>query len=116
MSWLDYCIEQCRKTPYKRGEQRHFCAIVDKRGRLISEAANSYTKTHTLMAKASKKLGVQKEFCHAEMLALVRARGKGVKIFVARIDSQGNACYSAPCVVCASLISESQIRSVEFSV
>jgi deoxycytidylate deaminase len=116
MSWLQYCVEQCKKTPYKRGTQRHYAVIVDKRDRLVSEGANDYRKTHTLMAKASKKLGMRKEFCHAECLALVRARGKGVKMYVARVDSQGEACYSAPCVVCASLISESQIKSIEFTV
>jgi deoxycytidylate deaminase len=89
--------------------------IVDKRGKIVAEAANDYQKTHPIMAKASKKLGMTKEYCHSEMLALVRAKGKGVKMYISRVDSKGNPCYSAPCPVCAALIAESQIKSVEYT-
>lgn len=116
MSSLEYCLSKAREIPYKRGEQRHYSVVVDKRGRLISEAANSYTKTHTIMAKTSKRLGLEKEYCHAECLAIVRAKGKGHKIYIARVDAQGKACYSAPCPVCATLIAESNLKAVEFSV
>lgn len=82
----------------------------------MSQATNSYSKTHPLMAKASKKLGMVKEYCHAEALALIRSRGKGEKLIVVRIDSEDRACYSAPCLVCADLIKNSHIKYVEFSV
>lgn len=113
---LEYCIEKCREIPYKRGYQRHYSVVVDKRGRLISEASNSYTKTHTIMAKTSKRLGLDKEYCHAECLAIIRAKGKGYKIFIARVDSRGEPCYSAPCPVCGVLIKEAGFKSVEFTV
>ena len=116
MSSLEYCLQKCREIPYKRGEQRHYSVVVDKRGRLISEAANSYTKTHTIMAKTSKRLGLEKEYCHAECLAIVRAKGKGHKIYIVRVDAKNNACYSAPCPICAVLIKEAGIKVVEFSV
>ena len=115
MSSLEYALQKCREMPYHKNQSRHYAVIVDKRGRLISEASNSYTKTHTVMAKTSKRLGLEKEYCHAECLAIVRAKGKGHKIFIARVDSSGKACYSAPCPVCAVLIAESGLKSVEFS-
>ena len=116
MSNLQYCIEKASELPYKRSESRHYSVVVNKRGKIVGEAANSYTKTHTIMAKTSKRLGLEKEYCHAECLAIVRARGKGHKIYIARVDSRGNACYSAPCPVCAVLIKEAGIKVVEFSV
>ena len=112
---LQYCIDKAKEQTYVRKQSRHYCVIVDKRGKIVAEAANDYLKTHTVMHKASRKLGLEKDYCHSEMLALVRSRGKGVKMFIARVDSQGNACYSAPCIVCASLIAQSQIKSVEFT-
>ena len=116
MSSLEYCLNKARELPYERNRSRHYAVIVDKRNRIISEAGNSYQKTHPLMSKTSKKLGLLKEYCHAEQLCLVRARGKGIKMYVCRIDSRGNACYSAPCPVCATLIAESNLKAVEFSV
>lgn len=113
---LDYCIQKASELPYQKHRSRHYAVIVDKRNRVIAEAGNSYQKTHPLMAKASKKLGMCKEYAHSEMLALVRSRGKGVKMYIARVDSRGNACYSAPCPVCATLIAESSLKAVEFSV
>lgn len=112
---LDYCIQKASELPYQRHRSRHYCVIVDKRNRIIAEAGNSYQKTHPMMAKASKKLGMCKEYAHSEMLALVRSRGKGVKMYIARVDSNNKPCYSAPCKVCSALIAESQIESVEYT-
>lgn len=116
MNVINKALEKCRQTPYKKGEQRHFCIITDKRGRIVSTAQNSYTKTHTLMAKTSKKLGLEKEFCHAEQLALVRARGKGYKLTVVRIHADGTIANSEPCPVCKELIAQSQIKVVEYTI
>ena len=117
MKYLDYCLQKAREIPYVRHQQRHYAIVVDKRGRIVAEAANSYVKTHPQMAKMSSKLGLDKCFCHAEQLALVRARGKGCKLFVARVDSKNRPVYSSPCRVCAELIKESgHIKSVEFTI
>lgn len=102
-------------TPHKRGEYRHHCVILDNKGRIVSEAKNSYSKTHPVMARASAKLGLVKEYAHAEMLAIVRAKGKGVKLVVVRVDSKGNLAQSMPCVVCQELIKQAGIKSVEHS-
>ena len=115
MSSLEYALQKCREMPYHRNQSRHYAVIVDKRNRIVAEAGNDYRKTHPLMSKTSKKLGLFKEYCHAEQLCIVRARGKGVKMYVVRVDSSGKACYSAPCPVCAVLIAESDLKSVEFS-
>ena len=112
---IDYCIQKASELPYQRHRSRHYCIIVDKRGKIVAEGANDYRKTHPMMAKASKKLGMCKEYAHSEMLALVRSRGKGVKMYIARVDANNKPCYSAPCKVCSALIAESQIESVEYT-
>ena len=117
MNPLDYCLQKASEIPYVKGQQRHYAVVTDKRGKIISESRNLYNKTHPQMARVSKKLGLDKTFCHAEQLALVRARGKGCKLFVARVDSKNRPMYSSPCPVCSVLIEESgHIKSVEFSV
>ena len=99
MTGIEYALTKARQLPYKQGEKRHFAIVVDRRGRVVASASNSYQKTHTLMAKTSKKLGVHKEYCHSEMLAIVRSKGRGEKLIVVRVDSRGDSCYSAPCLV-----------------
>ena len=114
---MEYALSKAREIPYKRGYQRHYALVLDKKDRIISEAANSYTRTHTAMHKASRKLGLCKDFAHAECLALVKAKGKGCKLIVVRVDSKGESCYSAPCPVCSLLIKEAKhIKSVQYSV
>lgn len=114
---LDYCIQKAREIPYVRHQQRHYAVVVDGRGRIVSEGSNSYQKTHPQMAKVSKRLGLVKEFCHAEQLALLRAKGRGCKLYVVRVDRNGNPQNSNPCPVCSFLIKESgNIKSVEYTV
>jgi deoxycytidylate deaminase len=114
---LDYCIQEARKLPRVKDQQRHYAVVVDGKGRVISEGTNSYIKTHTMMHKASRKLGLEKDFCHAEQLALSRARGRGCKLIVVRIDAKAQPCYSEPCPVCKLLIKEAgHIKAVEFTV
>lgn len=116
---IQYCLEKARELPYIKGQSRHYSIILDKRGRIVSEAANSYTKTSPRMAKAANKAGLPDKQClHSEALALFRDKQrKGVKLIVARVSADGKSMYSAPCPVCAILIQEhSNILSVEFSV
>lgn len=115
---IQYCLDKAREIPYIKGQSRHWCAIYDKRGKLISEAGNSYCKTHPIMSKTSKKLGLHKEYCHAEVLALLRSKGKGCKLVVVRVDNSGDSVYSKPCIVCETLIMENfpNIKSIEYSI
>lgn len=114
MSSLEYCIQKAKEIPYTSNQQRHYAVVVDKRGRLVSSAANSYVKTSTVMARAAKRVGLEhKVFCHAEQLALVRSKGKGYKLYVARVLSDGTVANSEPCPVCALLLSESHIKEVQ---
>ena len=117
--WLQYCIDKAKELPYQRREARVYAVILDKRGRLVSESSNSYSKTHTKQAEFAEKVGLpDKIFGHAELIASIKDKNKrGVKVVVARVDSLGNPCNSAPCKICSRAIKEhGGIKSVEFSI
>lgn len=93
---LDYALNKARKLPYTKGQSRVYAIVTDKRGRIVSQGANSYVKTSTHMHRASRKLGLVKDYCHAEMVALVRAKGNGSKLYVARVNAKGGANAGFP--------------------
>lgn len=97
-------------------QQRLTAIIYDKRGRVLSIGQNNYTKTHTLMARHSKKVGLpEKQTIHAEISAITRCRdlSRAHKIFVIRYDANGNPVNAKPCPVCMSAISETPIKVIE---
>lgn len=120
MNPLNYAISKAASIPYVKGQSRHFALVLDKRNRVVSEAANSYVKTSTVMKKAGQKAGYPcKEFLHSEILALSRDKyKKGVKLLVVRVDKNGVGVYSEPCPVCKLFIKTEcpHIKSIEFSV
>lgn len=116
---IDYCVSRANEIPYKRGEQRHWCAIYDKRGRLLSEASNSYIKTSPKMKRAGQKVGLdEKIYWHAECKAIYSLRNpeKAYKLVVVRVGSKGEPVNSKPCIICERLIKLSGIRAVEYTI
>jgi deoxycytidylate deaminase len=102
---IQYCIDQARQLPIVRGHKRLFAVVLDKRNRLVSQGSNSYTKTSSRQYRAAKRVGEPAKQClHAEAVAIFRSQGRGVKLIVARVDAEGNACMSKPCRVCCELI------------
>lgn len=115
---IDYCLQRAREIPYIRGQQRHFAAVFCKRGRLVSESANSYLKTSPRAFKAALKVGLEhKCFLHAEQRALyLDKKRKGVKLVVVRVGAKGEPMYSEPCPVCKEVLKDfSNIKSVEYT-
>jgi hypothetical protein len=115
---IEYCLSRCREIPYKRREQRHYCIILDKKGKIVSEAANSYVKTSPRFAKAAAKVGLYEKQClHSEALALFRDKQrKGVKLIVVRVLADNSPANSKPCCICELLITEHKnIKFVEYS-
>ena len=116
---ISYAIQKACETPYKKGQQRHYAVITEKRGRILSEGENSYTKTSPKMKRAGERVGLpDKVFWHAECKAIysLKEGAKAYKIVVVRVDSEGNAVHSAPCPLCQALIKEAGIRVVEYTV
>jgi tRNA(Arg) A34 adenosine deaminase TadA len=104
---LNQAIKKARQIPYKRGERRVYCIITDKRGRVISEGQNSYTKTHPIQKHIACCVGLpDKEYLHSEIQAIIRSRGEGSDIYIARVDSKGREKIAKPCPVCQRGIEE----------
>lgn len=119
MTSIDYAIEMARKIPYAKGEQRHYSVVLDKRGKILAEAENSYIKSSPKMLKAGRKVGLdEKIFWHAECRALysIKNSSKIYKLIVARVDAQGNAASSAPCKLCENVIKEKGVKVIEYTV
>ena len=90
----------------------------DKRGHLLSFATNSYTKTHPLQAYFAKKVGHShhKVFLHAEIAAILKARGKSIhRITVERYGKTGKPLNACPCPICQEAIKAFSIPIVEFT-
>lgn len=90
----------------------------DKKGRVISSAENSYEKTHPIQAMYAKKVGHPLRHClHAEIAAIIRAKGKPIhSIFIERYGKKGEPRDAMPCPVCQLAIKEAKIEIISYTV
>lgn len=89
----------------------------DRKGKLISVGINDYTKTHPLQKYFAEKVGHNGREClHAEILAILRARGKQIyRITVERYDKHGLPVNAQPCPICQEAIKAFSISKVEYT-
>lgn len=99
------------------GRFRMAAAVLDKAGNVLSTAANSYIKTHPKQALYASKFGdSNKNFLHAEMSALVKAKeGVPYKMVVVRVGKGGSLRNAAPCPICSMAIRDAGIKTVEYT-
>lgn len=111
---LDKALEHARKHP---GGRYRFAAIVcDKAGNVLAMAHNSYIKTHPMQYRAAAKVGQpQRPFLHAEIAALVKSRGEGYSLSVARITNDGEPALAEPCAICRLAMKEAGIKRIEWT-
>lgn len=115
---LDYATAKARDLPIPRkGHQRHYCVISDRKGRIVAEGSNLYEKTHTIQARFAERVGKPGAIClHAELHCLIKAKGRGDKLTVVRVGRSGEPRNSKPCAICELAIKESKnIKSVEYT-
>lgn len=100
-------------------KKHHVTAIIfDKRGRPLSIGQNSYSKSHTVMARHANKVGLpEKIYLHAEAHSIIKCRdlNKAHKIAVFRYNKQGKPVNAKPCPVCMSLIRETGIKEITWT-
>lgn len=95
---------------------RIIAKCYDKKNRLLSSAENDYDKSHPLQKTYAAKAGMPyKEFLHAEILAIIRAKKPIHRISVARLNRQGKMRLAKPCEICQLAIEEAGIRLVEYT-
>jgi deoxycytidylate deaminase len=91
--------------------------VFDRRGKIVSTAVNSFIKTHPLQAKYACKCGEPyKQYLHAEVLAIIRAKGHGYKIHVERYNKKGEPVLAKPCPICMLAIKESGIKEISYTI
>ena len=89
----------------------------DRKGKLISEATNNYTKTHPIQAHFAALVGhPAKVYLHAEILALIRAGEKKVyKIVVTRFGKNNQALNAKPCPVCEAALKAYGVSLISYT-
>lgn len=86
----------------------------DKRGRLLSVGRNSYIVTHPLQARYGRLTGRPAAiYLHAELAALLKARGPVHKLVVTRYTADGEPANCAPCPACRMAIKDFGVEHVE---
>lgn len=106
---------------YNLGMEKRYtlkATTYNKSGQKISTGFNSYTKTHPLQKYFSEKAGDSeyKTCLHAELQALLRARGKHIHgIKVERIEKNGKFGMAKPCASCQEAIKAFGVKQVIFT-
>lgn len=91
--------------------------VYDKRGTLIAEARNSYTKTHPLMVHFGKQANVSnRPFLHAEVAALLRCGTRTpYRLHVERYRKDGRPALAKPCPICERAIAAWGVQRVTYT-
>jgi tRNA(Arg) A34 adenosine deaminase TadA len=90
--------------------------VTDKRGKIISQATNSYNKTHPLQKEYADKVNrPTKIFLHAEIAALVKCRHIPHTIYVSRFFRDGKMALAKPCPVCEMALREAGVKKVIYT-
>ena len=102
-----------------RYRQKHelTARCYDRKGNLLSEATNSYKKTHPLQAYFAEKVGLpDKVFLHAEIAAILKAGKKKIyRIEVERFAKNGRTLNANPCPICREAIKAFGIDEILFT-
>lgn len=116
MNRIDRALLKANKIPFIKGQHRVHSIVYDKRGKILSEASNTYTKSSPVMKALGEDVGMpEKQFWHAECLAIHRVPygTTPYRIVVARVNRCGDSLPSAPCKVCSNAIKKKGIKIIE---
>lgn len=100
-------------------------SIILKKTRLIASAVNLENKTHPIQASYGERASCihnnqslkMKTFLHSEISCLIRSKGRGDTIVVARVGGKdwGELRCSRPCKVCSLALKENGIKHIHYS-
>ena len=119
MNRIDKATVKANRIPFQKGQHRVYSIVYDKRGKVISEASNTYTKSSPVMKSLGEDVGMpEKQFWHAECLAIHRIPygSTPYRIVIARVNRDGHSLPSAPCTVCANAIKKKGIKVIEHTI
>lgn len=111
-----FLSEKAKEIKQPVGKSRHACAIVDKKGRIVSYGTNS-RKTHPLQHKFQNRRS--RIYLHAEVAAIIKAGNRigfdnlqSCSLYVIRVGAYGEFRSSKPCSGCQKAIDHYGFRSV----
>lgn len=100
-------------------------AIILKKSKLISSATNLENKTHPIQASYGEKASCihnneglkHKKYLHAEIYSIIRSKGIGDTIVVARVGGRGSKelRIARPCPICSTCLKETGIKHIHYS-
>jgi deoxycytidylate deaminase len=103
-----FAVAMASNAPKKIG------AILLKKNRIIASAVNDYTRTHPVQYWAAQNAArifnepqlENKNYLHAELRSLIKARDDADTIVVCRVGGHGGQelRMSRPCVICSEYI------------
>jgi len=87
-------------------------ALAMRKGRIIAIGRNSYVKTHPMQARLAKKVGNEKRvYLHAEISAIIKARGCADTLMVIRRTKTGLG-LAKPCPICQLAIEQANLKVI----
>lgn len=102
-----------RKFVRDSGGKHTVTAIGLKRGRVVSIGHNQYLKTHPVQKAHAEAVGQpQRQYLHAEIDCLVRARSNIDTLLVFRFAKDGTIRNAKPCPICSLAIERAGIKQV----
>lgn len=100
-------------------------SIILKKNKLIASAVNLEDKTHPIQASYGERASCihnneglkHKQYLHAEIYSIIKSKGKGDTIIVARVGGRGGKelRMARPCSVCSICLLETGIKHVHYS-
>lgn len=102
----------------KQNDERfRLACIIKENGRAVASAFN-VSKTHPLQYKYAKRNGREKAiYLHAELSAVIKARGKGDTLYVARVGKNNETRLAKPCPICMEAIQrETDIKTIYYTI
>lgn len=89
---------------------------LDSSGSIVSIAFNSYCKTHPKMKQFSSLVHRDHAiYLHAEVAALIKAKGKAIGIIVTRLNANNKMVMAKPCSICQLAIKEANLDYVYYT-
>jgi tRNA(Arg) A34 adenosine deaminase TadA len=89
---------------------------LDSNDSVIAVSFNSYIKTHPYMKELAGKANRHEAiYLHAEVSALIKARGNAHTIVIARLTANDNLALSRPCSICEMALKEAKVENVYYT-
>jgi deoxycytidylate deaminase len=114
--FLGIAKRQVRNHNFNSNLASYHCAVIVSGGKVLSIGFNDFGSTKLQESKKHRHCNS----VHAEVRALLQLKNRedarGSRIYVARINKNGQYAISAPCDVCSEILTEMGVKSATFTI